>query len=223
MSEHEMIERDHGNSPAIAAQTSDPRPNEFDVHVQSAPSTPTLHTRPLRPSNLLDRLSFIHTKSLQSLAVSDLRSRTKAADQKLHKEREIIERKEAEKSTELQKRRKREESHERAQRHREEREEKQAREKKVRDAYGIRGFDPNAGMIGDQSRKASDGDERGRGEHRHAHEHEPPGGLEDIRESDARLSSGQTWGIEIGRPVHHQGKGHMAGRHDNCGELYHGF
>jgi hypothetical protein len=221
MSEHELTEWGRGDSAAADYRSSNPRPKAFIHNVQSVLSTPAAQPQS-RPTTLLDRLSFTRTKSLHSLAVSDLATRTKAVDQKLRKERETLERKQAKETAEREKAKKRQESRERAQRHREEREEKKAREKKVKDAYGIRGFDPNAGMLGDQKRKASSGDERGRAEPWHEHEH--LGGLEDTGEHTIgpRLKTGETWGVEIGRPVHHEGKGHFEGRHHNCGELYRG-
>ena len=172
----------------------------------SAPGTP--RTRP----TLLDRISFRKSKGLKELALEDLEKRHQAdkVEAKARTEAEVRERKSRNEEESQEQERKRKESRERAKRNKEERLRKQAQEKAVKNSYGIRGFDPDAGTLRSNRERLVD---RQNFEHDRIHQ-----GTQ--AQADRRLRTGETWGLEHGRPKQHDGKGHYSGEHGNCGEHY---
>jgi len=174
----------------------------------TSPSPKASASPPVRPS-MLNRMSFGRSKGLRDVAIEDLEKRHRAekAETKARKEVDKKERKARQETEKQQGQRERSESRERAKQEKEDKTLKKAKEKKVKKFYGIRGFDPDAGMLhSNRERVAS----REIYEHDQVHQgtHVP---------SNPYLPTGETWGLEHGRPKEHDGKGHYSGQHDKCG------
>lgn len=164
-----------------------PQPDGSQAEVEPLATSPTTQSS---SGSIFGRFSFGRAKGVKDMAAKDLERlrRTEAAEQK----------------------QKRKASKERKKRHKEHKAERQAKEKKVNDFYGIRGFDPNAGMRNLNQERDSDG-----------HGDETPSTNQSAREPlDPNPCTGKTWGVEYGKPTHYRGKGHYSGRHGNCGEDY---
>ncbi|OCT52943.1 hypothetical protein CLCR_10802 [Cladophialophora carrionii] len=198
--------------PGDSAQAAAPSELRQD-HLQSASSDPvaSLVCHP-RKSNIFHRISFGRPQGIKELAVKDLdnRKRAEKADVKARKDAASWERK-ARKNREAKDRDERKRaSRVRVKQNKKDKALRHAEEKRVEDYYGIRGYDPNAGMLrsnreGPMTACAEQGGQVGQ---------ERQGPL------SRRLHVEQTWGFEYGKPKQHDGKGHYSGNHENCGEHY---
>ncbi|OQV02914.1 hypothetical protein CLAIMM_08029 [Cladophialophora immunda] len=133
-------------------------------------------------------------KSKQDARRAQSKARKEAAMQERKTRREKEERERAEK---------RQESRERAMQNKKIKAERKAQEKRVQDYYGIRGYDPGAGMLHSNRERVA---------HRTTDAQ-----LQTSQKIDKMLSlrpkSSQTWGVEYGKPKEDRGKG----RASQCG------
>lgn len=187
----------------------------FSTSVEDPSQTASLYSRgppacQARPKSVLKRISFGRSKGNKELAVEDLENsgRAQKAEAKALKIAAFLERKVQRDREERNKEDQRQASKQLAKQSKVDRAERKAEEKRVKKYYGIRGFDPNAGMLGAdrESLARSEGKER------------PPQVSEKRRTLSA--SGAQAWGLEFGKPKTHEGRGHFSGQHENCGRLY---
>jgi membrane protein involved in colicin uptake len=149
---------------------------------------------------------------MKDLAIKDLEKckRAEKAEAQARKDAASRERKARRDHEEKHRKERRKASKERAKQNKEDKALKHAEEKRVKDYYGIRGYDPNAGMLR-SNREGDGGEHAGEGTKAGQARHGPP---------TQRFHAEQTWGFEYGKPKQHDGKGHFSGHHKNCGEHY---
>jgi len=193
-----------------------PAPSYSNCHLPlpTLPNPPASPTPRGRPANILNRISFGRSKGIKDLALQDLEKRRRAEkeEMKAQKDVESRERKARRDQEDKQRNQRRRLSKERAKKNREEKQERQREEKRVKDLYGIRGFDPNAGMLRATRKVVPRPEAEGRA----------PASERNQVSPTPRHRTGQVWGIDFGKPNHHDGKGHFSGIHENCGERYGG-
>ncbi|KAJ9603525.1 hypothetical protein H2200_011711 [Cladophialophora chaetospira] len=202
---------EHSNNgfPPSPSTASDPQTTNKSMPIpdHSQPASPDPQASPgrqSRPSGILNRISFGRTKGIKELALEDLEKRRQAqkTETKARKDAASQERKTRQDQEKRDREESRKASKERAKQSKEDKAKRKADERKVKDFYGIRGYDPNAGML-------PSGREHGI---------ERNQVTEKTRESPS--TEARSWGIEFGKPKHHEGKGHFSGHHENCGEQY---
>jgi hypothetical protein len=188
------------------------RTTDNDPRDPATPASTPREKYPSKSSNLRTYLALSRTKGIKDLAKADLEKRKRAdqAEAKIRKANESRERKVRQEQELKEHQERRKASKERAKQNGKAKAEKRAEEKRVSSYYGIRGFDPNAGML--QSNRGGEAGGKAREEDQSAEE--IPGS------PGPQARSGQTWGVEFGKPKDHRGKGHIAGHHNNCGERY---
>ena len=158
-----------------------------------------------KPNHILSRLTP-RSPGIKDLAMRDLEKRKRAdkTEAKARKDAEARERKHRKDQEDREREEERKLTKERAQQNKAVKADRRAEEKRVKDYYGIRGFDPSAGML------RSERDEMPR----------TPEGFKNASRSSRTDGEGQHWGVEFGRPEHHLRKGHFSGGHESCGQRY---
>ncbi|EXJ60256.1 hypothetical protein A1O7_04408 [Cladophialophora yegresii CBS 114405] len=180
---------------------------------QSAPSDPVaaLVCHPRR-SNVFNCISLGRPQGIKELAVKDLeyRKRAEKKEAKARKDAALWERKARRNREGRDRDERRRASRERVRQNKKDKALRHAEEKRVEDYYGIRGYDPNAGMLRSNRERAMKARAE-QGEHVGQERQGPP---------SRKLDVEQTWGFEYGKPIQQDGKGHYSGHDENCGEHY---
>ncbi|EXJ73856.1 uncharacterized protein A1O5_03618 [Cladophialophora psammophila CBS 110553] len=153
-----------------------------------------------RSSKILDRILFAQSRGIQDRALEELEARQRdeqRAEAKARKKAATQERK-ARREEEYRKREeKRQESRDRARQNNKDKAERKAQEKRVHDYYGIRGYDPSAGMLLSNRERAASRTTNG--------QVQTPRNIYEVLNPRPRTS--QTWGVEYGKPNEEHGKG----------------
>ena len=202
------------------ASTSDPTPNlhsstgafpnSAELSLQFASADPRISpAHEARPSNTLNRIYFSRSIGIKELAMEDVekRGRAQKAEAKARKDAASRERTAQRDQEQRTREEQRKASKQQAKQNKTEKAERKAEEKRVKKYYGIRGYDPNAGILpADRESMAKTGGD-GR-----------PAASEKCRQLPHKES--QAWGLEFGKPQRLEGRGHFSGYHENCGQLY---
>ncbi|KAH0845995.1 hypothetical protein FOPE_12462 [Fonsecaea pedrosoi] len=168
-------------------------------YLENGNSTPTLSgsriaaAHQVRSTKVLERISFARSKGILDRAVEQVEKRRQdehRAQSKARKDAATQERKTRREEENRAKREKRQESRDRAIQNKKLKAERKAQEKQVQDYYGIRGYDPSAGILRSNRERAA--------------QRTPDGQIQTSQNIDEALNlrprSSQTWGVEYGKP-----------------------
>ncbi|KIW89589.1 uncharacterized protein Z519_09745 [Cladophialophora bantiana CBS 173.52] len=173
---------------------------EGDGFTPTSPTRQVVAARRARSSRILDRISFARSRGIRDRALEELEARQRdeqRAEAKARKEGATQERKARRQEDYKKREAKRQESKDRARQNNKDKAERKAQEKRVQDYYGIRGYDPSAGMLRANRDRAALRTTNG--------QVQIPWNIDEVLNS--RPQTSQTWGVEYGKPNEEHGKG----------------
>ncbi|KIX95304.1 uncharacterized protein Z520_08821 [Fonsecaea multimorphosa CBS 102226] len=184
---------------------------ENDGSTLSLPAPRIAATHQVSSNKIFDCILFRRSKGIRDLAMQDVEKNQQdepSAQSKARKEAAAQERKARREEEDRTRKQKRQESRERAKQNDKIKAERKAQEKRVQGYYGIRGYDPSAGMLRSNRERVA--------------LRTPDGHIQTSQSINKVLSlrpqASHTWGLEYGGPTEGRGSGRSL-RCDGGGDI----